>query len=406
MNYIVGLDIGSHTIKAAVAEIKKNGMLNVIKISKAPCSGLRRGVVEDVAEVTKAASYVLSDIKKVSQKALRNIYVSFGGRDIVVRQSPGMVIVSRADSKIHEDDVNRVIEASRAVSLPPNRVILHSLVQEYVVDGVDDIRDPLGMTGNKLEAKSLIIDAFAPAVKSLTKCVEIAGGHVSGVILSPLAAARAVLSKNQKELGAVLVDIGAGTTTTAVYEENRLLDTAVFPVGAAHLTNDLAVGIKTEVPIAEKIKILYGTVMTKAVPAREMIDLSQVSGELTGTFPRRKVADILEMRAVEIFEFVSSQLNRINRNKLPGGVILTGGGAKLPGFVEVAKRELRLAAQIGTPHTSYFSTPSSELSAQMEDPEHACVLGLLLLGSDKDREEAKTSLSTGFFKKLLNYFLP
>lgn len=406
MNYIVGLDVGSHAVKAAVAERRRDGSLHIMKLIKMPCAGMRRGVVDDVAEVTRSLNAILAEVKKVAPRAVKNIYLSFGSKDVRMRPSRGMVIVSRADSEIHQDDVDRVNEAASAVSLKDNRTVLHALTQEYIVDGVDDIRNPIGMTGNKLEANGILIDAFEPSVKSVAKCVEIAGGTVSGVILSTLATSQAVLSKNQKELGVIMVEIGAGTTGVAVYEEGKLLQTAVMPVGSAHITNDLAIGMKSEVGVAETVKLTFGAALPKAIPARESIELQKISAEAEGAVARRFVAEIIEARLAELFEFIDGELKRINRSaKLPGGVVLTGGGAKLPSLVDLAKRELRLSAHVGIADGTRFALGGSDLAGQMEDPEFACALGLLLVASEKTEEPSQPARG-GFFKRIVKYFLP
>src|SRR3989338_7768669 len=196
--HIVGLDIGSQNIKTAVAEIKRDNKLNLLRVFKTPCQGIRRGVIDDVAEVTRSVNIALHEIKKVSSQAVKNIYVSVGSSDAKIQSSRGIVAVSRANYEIYQDDLDRAVEASRAVNLPPNRMVLHSLTQEYIVDGVGQLSSPLGMIGNKLEVSSLIIDAFAPAIKNLTKCVEIAGGFIGGAVFGPIASSRSVLSKNQK----------------------------------------------------------------------------------------------------------------------------------------------------------------------------------------------------------------
>lgn len=407
MTYITGLDIGSQTIKAAIAEIKKDGTLSVAKLIKMPSQGMRKGMVDDIAEVTRSVNQVLGDIKKFAPRAVKNIYLSFGTHDIKVRQSRGMVIVSRADSEIHQGDVDRAIEASHAVNLPANRQVLHTLIGEFIVDGVGDIRDPVAMIGNKLEVNSAIIDAFAPAVKNLTKCVEIAGGHVGGVVLSPLASSRSVLSKNQKELGVVLVEIGAGKTSLSVYEDTKLLHTAIVPVGSSHVTNDLAIGMKSEIPVAETVKLSFGIALPKEVATRELVDLAKINAEARGTVPRRFVAEIIEARLAEMLEFVDEELKKVGKSaKLPAGVVFVGGGAKMPSLVDLAKRELRLSAQIGVPDASFFDLKSGELAAQMEDPEFACALGLLLIGSDGNNEKNPQPSKGGFFRKLVRYFIP
>ena len=407
MSYIVGLDIGSQNIKAAVAELRKDGKSYLIRVFKSPSEGIRKGTIAEVGEATRSISHVLSEVKKISKGAIKNIYLGVGSHDSKVLFSKGVAAVSRANSEIYKDDVDRVIEASRAIKDINNRIMLHLITQEFIVDGVGDIRDPIGMIGNRLEVNSLIIDAFEPAIKNITRCVEIAGGDVAGLIFSPLASSRSVLTKNQKELGVVLIDIGFGKTSISVYEENKLLHTAIFPVGSGNVTNDLAIGVKSSIVAAEMIKFSFGSALAKEVPSREMIDFKKIDPAARGTVSRRFIAEIIEMRLAEIFEFVDNELKRIGRSrKLPAGAVLVGAGAKIPAIVDLAKQELGLSVQIGVPDVSGFNL-GAELSAQIEDPEFACVVGLVGMGLDKTEMPAGQSLlPRNFFRNLFKYFMP
>lgn len=409
-NFITGLDIGTNNIKAAIAEVKKDGQLTLVKLIKTPSGGMRKGSVDDLTEMTRALNLMFGEIKKVSKNALKNVYVNAGGSDTHVQSSRGIVAVSRADNEIHQDDVDRAVQASQAINLSsPNRMVLHAITREFVVDGVWDIRDPIGMIGNRLEVNSLIIDAFAPSIKNLTKCVEMAGAGVGGIIFSPLAGARGVLSKNQKELGVALVDIGFGTTSLCVYEENKLLHAAVFPVGSGNITNDLAIGLKTSIDAAEVAKLTFGSASSKGISGREQIDLKKIDSNVRANVSRRFLIDIIEVRLAEILEFVNNEFKLIGRvGRLPAGVIAVGGGAKLPGIVDFIKNELKLPAQIGIPDSSNFEIPSGEMSLQIEDPEFVCSLGLLLWARDRlFGEDVSTGPGLiGMARKLFSNLLP
>lgn len=408
-NYIVGLDIGSNSIKAAVAEVRKNNKLGLVQIFKMPSAGLRRGIVDDLPEATRVVTQVLGEIKKISKSATKNIFLGVGSPDFKVQGGMGMVAVSRADSEIYQDDIDRAVESSQAIKLPLNRMIVHSLINEFVVDGVSGIRDPLGMVGSRLEVNSLIIDAFAPGIKNLTKCVESAGGSISGLIFAPLAASRAVLSKNQKDLGVVLVDIGFGKTGMSVYEEGKLLHSAVFPVGAGNATNDLAIGLKTSISAAESIKLSLGLALAKEAPAREQVDLTKFDPAAKGTALRRHIADIIEVRLAEILEFVNNELKYIGKaSRLPAGAVLVGGGSKLPAIVDLTRQELRLNSQVAVPNVSELDVNNPELMLQTEDPEMATVFGLVLSGADRIAE-AKPAIGGGvgkFFRRIFGIFTP
>ena len=378
--FIAGLDIGSRSIKAVIGSLERGG-LTIVEAVKRPSAGMRKGVVQDLSEVTQALSPVIGEMKKIGKAAAGNIFLGIGSSDLKVQSSLGVVAVSRADYEIYEDDVNRAVASAQAVNLAPNRMVLHAIVKEYIVDGVHDIQDPIEMTGNRLEVSSLIIDAFAPALKNLSKCVEILGGSVTNVVLNPLADARAVLTRNQKELGVVLVDIGFGKTSMCVYEEGKLLHAAVFPAGSGNVTNDLAIGLKIPTEAAELVKLSFGSAMAREVAVRDAIELAKIDPRAKGTVQRKFIAEIIEVRLAEIFEFVNNELKYIGKaSRLPAGVVLVGGGAKLPGVVELAKQELKLSAQIGIPEMHQFEVGTSDTGTKLEDPEFSCALGLVLGG--------------------------
>ena len=380
---ILGLDVGSSSIRAVVAEEEQGNKISLIYSIEKPSHGLRRGVVVDMDEAASSINALLQEVKSFSKEAIHNIYLNVGNSNVHSQISRGIIAVSRASSEIYRDDVTRAVQASEAVHLPSNRTILHTITREFIVDGVADIKDPLGMVGARLEVVSIIIDAFDPAIKNLLKCVEMAGGSVSGLIFSPLASAQAALTKNQKELGVVMIDVGYSTTGIAIYEENKLLHTTMLPIGAGHVTNDLAVALKIPVEAAEKLKISYGYAMAKEVPARETIDLKKIDANLKGMPSRRYIAEIIESRLTEICELVNNELRLVGKaGRLPGGVVLSGGGSKLPGVVELFRDELKLATQVGLPHPEYFPLHSKNISEFLESPEYVTVLGLLLWGRE------------------------
>jgi len=407
MKHVVGLDIGSHSIKAVVAEVKKGNKLSLIQTIKMPSAGLRRGVIDDLPEATRAVNQVFSEIKKISKNAVRNIFLSASSPDFKVQGSRGIVAVARADSEIHQDDIDRAVEASQALKLPLNRMIVHLVVKEFIVDDMVDVRDPLGMIGNRLEVNSLVIDALTPHVKNLSKCVESAGGEISGIFFSPLAASRAVLSKNQKELGVALLDIGFGKTSLSIYEENKLLHAAVFPVGSGNVTNDLAIGLKTAINAAESIKLSLGTALAKEAPTREQVELVKFDPAAKGTVSRRYLAEIIEVRLAEILEFVNNELKHIGKSsRLPAGVVLVGGGSKLPGMVDLAKQELRMSAQIGIPNFSDFEMAGMDAIVSYEDPDLATALGLIVSGMEQSGQPSGSKSGSGLFRRLFGLFAP
>lgn len=405
-NFITGLDVGTSALKVAVAE--KNGSRPTLRlVFKEPAAGLRKGAIVDLAEVSQAINRALTEIKKLSKSAVKNIYVNIGTPQVKSQSSQGTTAVSRADAEIYQDDVDRAVRASQAVNLQPNRTVIHNITREFVVDGVGDIADPLGLSGSRLEVRSLVIDAFSPHVKSLVRAVELAGGEVGGLVFGPLVASRAALSGNQKELGAALLDFGFGTTGVAVYEENKLLSAAKFPVGASNISNDLAIGLKIPVAAAESLKLNYGYALARDVGHKESVDLKKFFPEAKGVVSRRFVAEIIESRLAEILQFVNNELKLLdNRGRLPGGAVLVGGGAKMPGLCELVKQELKLSSQVGLALGEEWGVDNKNFEEFCEDPEFVTALGLILWGTDNEGWRERSALSGFSIRNAVKYFLP
>ncbi len=403
---IVGLDIGTSAIRIAYAEKQKNGKPLLKLVIKEFSRGLRKGAIIDLGEASQAVAKMLAEVKKHSRSALHNIYVNVGTPQVKTQVSRGITAVSRVDAEIYQDDVDRVIRASQAVNLPPNRTIIHNVNREFIVDGVGDIADPIGLSGNRLEVNSLIIDVFAPHVKSLMRAAELGGGQIGGLVYDPLVASRSALSKSQKDLGVVLVDIGFGTTGMSVYEEGKLLGVAVFPVGAGNITNDIAVGLKIPVAAAEELKLQYGYAMSKDVNPKEAIELKKFVPDAKGAVSRRFVSEIIESRLAEIFEFVNNELRLIGKaGQLAGGAVFVGGGAKLPGLTELARQELKLASQVGLAMADQWTIEHANSAQFFEDPEFVNVFGLVLWGADKEGWFNPHHPPINFLK-IIRYFLP
>lgn len=389
---IVGLDVGTTTTRVVVAVVSaEKEKPSVVGIGSVSSSGIQKGVVTDVEETIQSVSRALDTAEQMAGVPIEHAAVSIGGAHVSSLNSRGVIAVSRADGEISEDDISRVVNAAQAISIPSNREILHVIPQQFVVDGQDGITDPLGMTGVRLEVDAHIIEGSAPFIKNLTKCVYQAGVSVEDLVYSPLAAAKAVLSKRQRELGVVLVDLGGGTTNIAVFEENRLLQTATLPIGSMHITNDIAIGLRSSIDVAERIKIDLGTALPDEVKKTQIINLRHIDEQEEETeIPRRHVAEIIEARLSEIFSLVNKQLKFVERSGLlPAGVVLTGGGAKMHGVVELAKKELRLPAQLGFPQT----LPG--IVDDINDPAWATVVGLIYHTLDNKQIKSHSSLSSG-----------
>ncbi|MEE8131684.1 MAG: cell division protein FtsA [Candidatus Paceibacterota bacterium] len=406
--YITALDIGSAQIKTLIAEARKDGKLALAGVFKTPSEGIRKGEIISTEDATRSINSALAELKRFNKAALKNIFINVGGSNVKIHNSRGIIAVSRADSEISQDDIDRVMKASQAINLSPNRMILHTLAREFVIDNISDIREPLGMIGTRLEVNTLIIDAFTPVIKNLIKCIETTGGSLGGLIYGPLAAARSILTKNQKDLGVVLIDIGFGTTGMAVYEEGKLLNASVFPVGTSNITNDLAIGLKCSIKTAETVKLSFGCALAKDVPSKERVDLSQIDENIKAAPSQKFISEIIEVRLAEIFEFINDELKLIGKmGQLPAGAVLCGSGAKMPGIVELVKQELKLPAQIGIPETNILELTNAEFGTQIEDPEFATAVGLLFWGSDQLIKDSDWFPIKKFsFKNLWRYFKP
>ncbi len=372
---IVGLDVGTTKVSVCVGQLQED-ILNIVGFGTAPNSGLRKGIVADVEETTSAISAALDEAERMSGLPITSAYVSINGTHISSTNSKGVIAVSRADGEISEPDMERALEAARAVALPPNREIIHVLPRNYVIDGQEGVKDPVGMSGIRLEVETLVIGGATSAIKNLAKCVYQAGLEMEGLVFSPLATAKGLLSKRQKENGVLMLDLGAGTTTYIVYEEGEVIKTGVLPVGSTHITNDIAIGLRTNLELAEKIKIRYGVADPSLVRESEKIELSELDEKESQRIPRRLVAEIIEARLNEIFDMVREDLQAIDREgMLPAGVILTGGGSKIEGLVEYAKDKMKLPVQVGNPLLEI-----SGLVDKLDDPSYATCIGLMIWG--------------------------
>jgi cell division protein FtsA len=405
-DFVTGLDIGTSSVKVVVAE-RRGGKPAIVHVKKEQSFGMRKGAIVEMSEISQAVSRALAGVKRISKSAIKNVYISIGTPQAKMQSSRGIVAVSRADAEIYQDDIDRAVRASQAVNLPQNRTIIHTLTKEFIVDGVGDIADPLGLSGSRLEVQSLIIDAFSPHIKNLIRSVEIAGGEVSGLVFGPLVAARSALSKRQRDLGTAIVDIGFGTTGLAVYEEGKLVGVAKFPVGSANISNDLAVGLKIPVDAAEEVKLHYGYAYSKDVSSKEQIELKKFLPESRNMVSRRFAAEIMESRLEEIFDLINSELKILQKmGELPGGVVLVGGGAKLPGITDLAKQQMKLSAQIGFAESEEWEAEGGSFKEFLEDPEFAGAFGLVLWGVDGEGWTKEGAMNGFNIKKIFRYFAP
>jgi len=381
---IVGLDVGTTKTVVIVGQVQE-GMIQIIGIGKSPNSGMRKGTVVDIEDTVSAISSAIEQAERSSAVPINSCYTSVGGNQVVSAESKGVVAVSKADGEIQEVDKDRVLEAANSVALPPNYEILHSVPKFYSVDNQPEIKDPIGMSGIRLEVTSHIIGIATAALRNLSKAVTQSGLDIDGIIFGPLADQKAFLGKKQKEIGSILINIGASNTSMVVYEENTLIHSKVIPVGANHITNDIAIGLKINLDAAEKIKLNEVTASLEDVRDSEKIDLSKYDPNEKERPTRRYVCEIAEARLNEIFSMIKDELKSIDRDEmLPAGAVLVGGGAKLEGLQQFVKKALNLPVQIGKP---IFEV--SGIVDKLDDPQYSTAVGLMLWGID----EAQTNVS-------------
>ncbi len=373
---VTGLDVGTNTIKSLTARKKPDGW-EILSYAQMPSFGLRRGAVVNVEETAKNIQLLMSGVEKDCGRKINSVYVNIGGSHLYAAPSDGLISVSRADHIISQEDIDRVLQATKAINIPLNEDILDVFPREFIIDDQKGIKQPLGLVGVRLETKVILLCYFQSYFTNLTQAVLNSKLQIDDVVPSPLAAANSVLTPQQKEIGVALIDIGAATTSLAVFEEGDLIHFAVFPLGSANITNDIAIGLKIEVAIAEDIKKQHGTCMiaandNKKSEPRKKIEVFDASHSLS--FTKKNLVDIIEPRVSEILDLMQKELKKINRQEmLPGGIVLTGGGAKLPKIKELAKQQLRLTCQIGVPKSIAGLEP---------DPVLATVAGLVL-GADE-----------------------
>ena len=344
---VVGLDIGTTKICAIVGEPTDDG-IDIIGIGTAPSKGLRKGVVINIEATVASIKRAIEEAELMAGCEINHVYAGIAGGHIRGFNSHGIVAVK--DREVSEADIDRVIDAAKAVAIPVDREVIHILPQEFVIDDQDGIKEPLGMSGVRLEAKVHIVTGAVTSAQNIVKCAQKCALNVSDIVLEQLASAMAVLSEDEKELGVALVDIGGGTTDIAIFCGGSIQHTSVIAIGGQHLTNDIAVGLRTPQDEAEMIKRRFGCASSKLIDAEEVIEVPSIGGRKTRVLSRQILGDILEPRVEEIFELVHREIERMRLTELlASGVVLTGGSTLLPGMVEVAEEVIGLPVRLGVP---------------------------------------------------------
>ena len=378
--YAVGIDVGTTTVRCVVAHIDATtGAPTIVGVGSAPNSGMRKGTVVNLSGPAQAIDDALGEAERMSGYQVDGATMSINGTHIVSTHADGMIAVGSAEHEITHDDLMRIEEVATLGKIPANREILEVVPHAYTLDGQHNIKDPMGMTGTRLEIDAHVVSALAPHLTNLQKAADAAKVLPHGIVVAGSAAARAVLNEQQRENGVALVDIGGSTTNIAVYEEGDLQYTAVLPLGGVNITNDLAIGLKTDPEIAEKIKLEHGSAVVRSENAG--VSLKHAGDILS--FSTRDIDEIVEARLEEIFEAIQHELKRAGRaGKLPSGIVLTGGTAQLKGIVDYAKEYLGLAARVGK------TAGYGGVADNIEKPQFATAVGLMLIDSDAHSKHA------------------
>jgi cell division protein FtsA len=393
--YVVGLDVGTSKVAAIVGETASDGTLEVIGIGVADSRGVRRGVVVNLEAAVESMKKAIEEAELMAGVEIDAVHLAISGPHIKGFNSRGVVAVAGKTREITREDVRRAIDAAKAVTLPAGREILHVLPQDFVVDEQDGIGAPVGMTGARLEVNVHIVTGSSSSTQNIVACVNRAGMHVRDTVIEQLAASEAVLTQDEKELGVALVDVGGGTTEIAIFERGSLWHTAVIGIGGDHFTNDIAVGLRTPIPEAEKIKRKCGCALSAMVDDDETMEVASVGGRKPRVMARRILSEILQPRAEEIFHLVWDEIRRAGYEKsLNSGIVLTGGGAILEGMPEIAEQIFDLPIRRGCP------VGVGGLSDHVNSPTFATAVGLALYGQRHQVGDTGRLVGAGAFGRV------
>lgn len=354
---IVSLDIGTSKVRAIIGEVT-NGTINIVGVGSADSEGIRKGSIVDIDQTVQSIRNAVDHAERMVGIQISDVYVGISGSHIALQSSHGVVAVSNEDREIGEEDIDRVLQASKVIALPPEREIIGVVPKQYLVDGLEGIHDPRGMIGVRLEVEATIITGTKTAIHNLKRVVDKAGLHISGLVLMSLAAGNLTLSKDEKSIGTVLVDIGAGATTIAIFEEGNLISTSTLPIGGEFITSDISIGLHTQREHAEKIKLKFGCASAEDSAVEQTFKVPRIGSNTEKEFTQVDLASIIEPRVEEIFNLIRAEVHRLGYGNAPGGYVLTGGSVNMPGMLVVAKRELATSVRIAAPDFIGVRDPS------------------------------------------------
>jgi cell division protein FtsA len=398
---IVSLDIGTSKIAAIVAEIRPEGGLEIIGMGSAPSRGLKKGVVVNIESTVNAIQRALEEAELMADCKIREVYTGIAGSHIKSFNSHGMVGIK--DKEVTQMDVERVVETAKAVNIPTDQQILHILNQEFIIDGQEDVREPLGMSGVRLEVKVHIVTGAVSAAQNIMKCVRRCGLSVCDLILQPLASATAALSEDEKDLGVCLADIGGGTADIAVFTHGAIRHTAVIPIAGDQITNDIAMALRTPTKDAEDIKRRFGCALRQLADPHEMVEVPGVGDRGPRQLSRQTLAEVIEPRVEELYSLIQAELRRSGFEELlSSGIVITGGSSAMQGMVELGEEVFHMPVRLGMPH--YLGG----LAEVVRHPRFSTGVGLLLIGMQQRQRQELVKLQSGslrqIFERMKNWF--
>ncbi|OUS10685.1 cell division protein FtsA [Gammaproteobacteria bacterium 53_120_T64] len=397
---IVGLDIGTSKVVAIVGVAGANGQLEIVGTGMHPSSGLKKGVVVNIESTVAAIERAVQEVELMAGCQIHSVYAGIAGNHIRSLNSHGIVAIR--DREVHRLDVERVIDAARAVAIPADQEILHVLPQEYIIDNQEGVREPLGMSGVRLEAKVHLVTGAANAAQNIKKCIRRCGLEVDDVILEQLASSYSVLTEDEKQLGVCMVDLGGGTTDIAIFTDGAIRHTGVIPIAGDQVTNDIAMALRTPTAHAEELKIKYACALAKLARPEETIKVPSVGDRPPRDLSRQALAEVVEPRYDELFTLVQAELRRSGYEELiAAGIVLTGGTAKMEGAVELAEEIFHMPVRLGCPQNI------QGLSDIVNNPIYSTGVGLLLYGLEQQREGGKAKQSEqgeGFMARVKAWF--
>ncbi len=403
---IVGLDIGTTKVCAIIGRINEYNTIDIVGVGVFPSKGLRKGVVVNIESTVHSVASAIEKAELMAGIEVKSVYSGIAGGHIEGINSRGVVAVSTKSKEITQDEVERVIDAAKALALPMEREVIHVLPQEFIVDNQQGIKDPIGMSGVRLEAEVHIVTGAVASAQNIVKSVNRAGYAVNDIVLEPLASALSTLKDDEKELGVVLVDIGGGTTDVLVYLNGSIWHTNVISMGGNHVTNDVSIGLRAPIQSAEEIKKKWGIALSELVNPDETIEVPSVGGRRPAQLPRQILAEIIQPRVEEIFFLVKSDLEqKAFKDIISGGVVLTGGASLLEGIDKVAEKVFEMPVRIGNPGEA---NGVSGLVGEVSSPEYATGVGLVLYGLNARPESFLENRGAGLFsnikKRMVDWF--